>query len=529
MHGETGEVDAGILHFGEMEKEGTERKVLLGLLIFAFLLRLPLVFFPEVIYNDGTEYVRHAHSVLTGNWSGGKAPPLYPALVALAHLVVPDPERAGILISIIFGSLLILPVFYLGREMFSNRVGILSSVFAAVHSFLYLSAGSVLTESTYHLLFATSVLFGWHSFAKARFSRILLFSLFATLAYLTRPEAIGLPIVFSVWVLSMNPPNGERRLAQRVAIVFIAGISFFVFSFPYLYQIRKDTGTWGLSKKTTISIGSLSGEEAAPSLETLRTQNGMTLSSLVKHPLSVLGKVGTGILSCLYKFQQSFNPILFFLAVIGWLLLFKRQNVYPWKGNLYLLAHLIFYFGLVFPFFFITKRHTSQMISISIPWAAFGFLESTEWLHRRWGKAVTVKKFFIFFLVFLLAVLFIQGRMIHSREIRVIRKEAGLWMRDHLPRGANIMSRLPQEAFYAGLPWTTIPEENYETILRVARSRAVKFLVVDEDIDKYSPDFWKNLKGEDLILLKDLKRGRQRMAVFEVVYPQGNRRDHGEK
>ncbi len=527
--GETREVDVGILSFEGREKEATERKVLLGLLAFAFLLRLPLVFFPEVIYNDGIEYVRHAHSVLTGNWSGGIAPPLYPALVALAHLVVPDPERAGILISIIFGSLLILPVFYLGREMFSNRIGALSAVFAAVRPFLYMSAGSVLSESTYHFLFATSVLFGWYSFVNGRFARILLFSFFATLAYLTRPEAIGLLIVFSVWALFMNPPNGERRLAKRVGIVLIAGISFVVFSFPYIYQIRKDTGTWGISKKATISIGSLSEEEEVPSLETLRTKNKVTLSSLVKHPLSVSGKVGTGILSCLYKFQLSYNPILFFFAIIGWFLLFKRQNVYPWKGNFYLLAYLIFYFGFVFPFFFITKRYTSQMISISIPWAAFGFLESKEWLYRRWGKAVTAKKFSIFFLIFLLTALFIQGRVTHSRELRVIRKEVGLWMKDHLPSGANIMCRLPQEAFYARLPWTTIPEENYETILKVARSQAVKYLVVDEDIDKYSPDFWKNLKGEDLILLKDLKRGRQRMAVFEVVYPQGNRRDHGEK
>jgi hypothetical protein len=234
-----------------------------------------------------------------------------------------------------------------------------------------------------------------------------------------------------------------------------------------------------------------------------------------------LGKIGTGILGSLYKFQQAYNPMLFFLAVIGWILLFKRENVYPWKGNFFLLAHLIFYFGFVFPFFFITKRYTSQMVPISIPWAAFGFLESTEWLHRRWGRGVPLKKFSIFLLVLLLAGLFIQGRVIHSREVRVIRKEAGLWMKDHFPRDVKIMSRLPHEAFYAELAWMRIPEEHYERILQIARSNGVKYLIIDEDIDKSSPGFWENLKREDLILLKDLKREDQKMAVFEVVYPRG--------
>ena len=131
-------MDIKIFNFWDREKGDIDRKVLLGLLVFAFLLRLPLLFFPEVIHNDGTEYIRHAKLVLIGNWSGGKAPPLYPALIAFAHLFIPDAERAGILISIIFGTLLILPVVYLGKEMFNARVGILSGLIAAVHPFLYI-------------------------------------------------------------------------------------------------------------------------------------------------------------------------------------------------------------------------------------------------------------------------------------------------------------------------------------------------------------------------------------------------------
>ncbi len=493
-------------------------KILLLLLAFAFVFRLLFVLSPGVIHNDGTEYVRHAKELALGNWSAGKSPPLFPALIAGFQVITRNFEMAGIWVSVIFGTLLILPLFYLGRAVFNETVGILSALFGAFHPFLYSSSGAVLTESSYHFLFAASVLFGWYAFTKARFSYLLLFSFSTTLAYLTRPEAIGIPVVFSVWTLFTNPPSGERRFVNRVGIILIAGISFLAFSFPYLYQIRKDTGTWGISKKAAISIGSLSSEEAAPSLETLRKSKGITLSSLMKHPLAVIGKVGAGIVVSLYRFFYSYHPAFFILGVVGWVFLLKRENAYRRKGNFFLLAHLIFYFALVFPFFFITKRYTSQMVSISIPWAAFGFLESTEWLHRRWAKGVPLKKFSVLLAVFLLAGLFTQGIVTHAREHRTLRKEAGLWMKDHLPRESRIMSRLPQEAFYADLPWILFPKKNYEEVLAVARCNGVQYLIVDEDIEQESPGFLREMKKEDLVFLKDFETEKRRMAIFKIVY-----------
>ncbi len=507
---------------GELERKRRRHwKILLLLLAFAFVLRLFLVISPEVIHNDGAEYVRHAKQISLGNWSEGKSPPLYPLLIAGVQVITRDYEMAGIWVSVIFGALLVLPVFYLGRTIFNETAGILSALFVAVHPFLYMSAGSVLTESIYHFLLATSVLFGWYAFTKARFSHIILFSFFSTLAYLTRPEAVGFLFIFTIWVLLVNPTGEGRRWVKRVGIILLAILGFLAFSSPYLIQVRKETGRWELSRKASVSIGSLSEEEEAPSIETIKRKKGLTLSSFIKNPLAVSGKIGLGFLLSLYKFQQVYNPILFFLAVWGFIFLLKEKKRHSLKLSFYLMAYLIFFFGLVFPFFWVTRRYTSQMISISIPWAACGFLESAGWLHRRWGGSVSLKKFSIFLLIFLLAGLFIQGRVTHSREIRIIRKEAGLWMKDHLPRGVKIMSRLPQEAFYAELAWMRIPEESYEKILRVARSNGAKYLIIDDHIEKDSPGFWRNLKGEDLVLLKDLKREDQRMVVFEIVYPRG--------
>ena len=230
-----------------------------------------------------------------------------------------------------------------------------------------------------------------------------------------------------------------------------------------------------------------------------------------------LGKVGAGVVVSPYRFLYSYNPILFFLAVIGWVLLFKRKDAYPLKSNFFLAAHLIFYFGFVFPFFFITKRYTSQMVPISIPWAAFGFLEGVHWINQRFNRKGVGERVSVALLICLLIGLFVQGRLTHSRERRLIQKEAGLWMKDHLPRNAEVMSRLPQEAFYAQLPWAKMPDGAYEVIIGEARAKGVRYLAVEEDIEKVSPRFWKVLRREDIVPVKEFERKDQREIVFELV------------
>ena len=83
------------------------------------------------------------------------------------------------------------------------------------------------------------------------------------------------------------------------------------------------------------------------------------------------------------------------------------------------------------------------------------------------------------------------------------------------------MSSLPQEAFYADLPWVRMPQGSYEEILDSARSRGVRYFVMDDKIEEDSPHFLGKLKEEDLIPLMDLKRKNRRMVIFEIVYPQG--------
>ena len=496
--------------------KGLDKRVLIGVLVLAFLIRLPLLFYPEIIHNDSAEYIRHAELILSGNWSGGKAPPLYPSLIASARLLLLDAEQAGIFVSLIFGAFLVLPIFYLGREIFDERVGLVSALIAVFHPFLLLASGSVLTESTYYFLVAATVLWGWYAFRQGRIRDILFFSLFTTLAYLTRPEGIGFLIVFSLWILMARPSDKGRPGIRRIGIGLLAVCCFLLFSAPYLLQIRKETGRWGITKKFAILMESRD-EEGAETLETFTKKKEVHLLTLLRNPLAVAKKVAAGFFESLYKFQQGFHPVLFFLALFGFLLI--RRNPFNVKGNLYLFAYFFFFLGLILPFFWITRRYTSQMIPIAIPWAAFGFLKVAGWLSKRIKEGAFQKRFPVFLLIVLLLGLLIQGWITHNRDrnYRMIQKEVGLWMKAHLPKGQKMMSKMGQESFYAGQAWVKLPEKGYGEILGEARSRGVRYLVVDESIEKDSPDFSEKSREGDLKALFELKRRKRSMIVFEIL------------
>jgi len=504
-------------HFLFGETERFEGKFLFGLFIFAILIRIPLLIYPEVIHNDGTAYIYHARQILSGDWSAGRSHPLYPFLIALAHFFSPNDEMAGILVSVIFGALLVFPVFYIGRAIFDGSVGRLSALFATVHPFLYTPSGSVLTESLFHFLIAASVLFGWNAFDKGRVRDIILFGFFTSLSYLTRPEGIGFLLIFSIWVSLIHPPRERRPWNKKLVLILLAIFSFLIFSFPYLLQLRKETGRWQISKKVSVSMGSFSEGEAGLPVEMIRVKKEITFSSLMKSPLTVAKKIGVGLLQSLYKFQQVYTPLLSLLLVFGFLL--NKGRPLSLKGNLYLVSYFVYFFGFIHPFFWVTRRYTSHVVSIALPWAAYGFIRISDWLAQRFEKEKFQKKIPAVFLIAILIVLIVQGRVIHSREHRLIQREVGLWMRDHLPKEARLMSPLPQEAFYAERPWVRMPRGSYDEILKEARSKNVRYLAIDEEIEEDSPGFLEKSKQGDLVSVFDLKRKDRRIVVFEIVYP----------
>lgn len=497
---------------------------LTAFVVFAFLIRLPLIFFPEGIYNDGVEYIRIAKHILGGNWSEGFVPPVYPVLIVALSFVVRDFEVAGILISVFFGAAVILPVYHFAKALFDGRTAIITVIFAVFQPLFFVYSGSVLTESTYYFIVAMTALFGWLAFARGRVVHVLLFSFLAAMAYLTKPEGIGFLLVFVVWVICINPPGQDKRLFRtRLWMAILALVCFIIVSLPYLAQIRKDLGSWQISKKAGVSIGTIQQDEEEGARESAPQvpKRRVDISALVKNPFSLFAKVSLGFLEGLLKFQQGFTPYLFLFAIIG----FLRQvnGRYPWKPNLYILSNVLFFFGLVLPFFWITKRYTSQMMPMVLPWAAFGFWSVVSWSYKSLeNRHLKRKGFNALCLGIIVLALLTQGVLSAGRGHRQIQKDVGLWMKANLPGNVKFMSRLPQEGFYAQMPWTRIKKTTYGEILIEARSQGANYLVIDDVILKNVKDFRENMARGDLLLTKEWKKEHRNILLFRIIYSSGS-------
>jgi len=498
------------------KSESFRHSLLLLPLLLALLLRLPLLIWPEVIYNDSTIYVRAAKGILEGKWAETIVPPFYPMLIAAAQFVTDDFELAGILISVIFGTLLIIPVFYLGRELYDARVGMIAALMATVQPYLFKYSGSVLTESIYYFLVAAMVLTALRCFNTGKFLYAALFGALTSLSYLVRPEATGFLIVFWVWILLATPLNTRRPFMHRITIVILASLTFIALCSPYLIAIRKELGRWELSKKVSITVGTGEGEDALEVLpgEAFKKQQ-ITIHSFITNPFPFAKAVGLGFFNAFYKFQQSLSPVLFLLMIWGFV---RRIGMYhPWKQNLFVLSFVIFLFCFVLPMFKISPRYTSHMAPLAIPWAAYGFLGVIEAVRSRVKTERISEKILCIVLVLMMSGLLVQGVVQRKREHRTIQRQAGLWLKNNLPRGEKLMSRTVQEAFYADMELIFMREGTFEQTIEKARSQSVRYIIVDEKIKEIIPDFWVKTDQRGLKLLNSWEGKKRKISLFEIL------------
>jgi 4-amino-4-deoxy-L-arabinose transferase-like glycosyltransferase len=235
-----------------MIEKQSERRKLFFLIGIAFALRLYLVITAKGIDPDGIVYLSAAKDLLDKNYYKAFSnvfPPFYPFLTALLYPVTRDFELAGRIISLIFGTLIVFPIFYLGKRLFGETVAIFSVLLSVFQPYLAQFSGSVLTESIYTFLIALGVLVGWKGLDSRSKGFMFLVGILLGLAYLTRPEGIGFVVLLSLWIFFF----GGMRFWQDVGIKFSMFFSLMagtvIFALPYILFLHEVTGRWILSRK----------------------------------------------------------------------------------------------------------------------------------------------------------------------------------------------------------------------------------------------------------------------------------------
>ena len=138
----------------------------LATLIVAAAIRVYLLWQYYCISSDGVVYLRAAGEFYRGDIAAGLSsvyPPGYPLLVAAVYPLIGEWELAGQLVSLLFGVLVLFPLYWIFAELFGEKVALFACLLAAISPLLALYSVHVRSESTY-IFFCILNFLCWMSF-----------------------------------------------------------------------------------------------------------------------------------------------------------------------------------------------------------------------------------------------------------------------------------------------------------------------------------------------------------------------------
>ena len=331
------------------------------------------------ISSDGLRYIEAARDFFAGNISAGLGsvyPPGYPLMVAAAFAVVRDWELAGQLLSLIFGVGLLVPLFFLLRDTFDERVAGIGCLLASLSPFLARYAAHVRTESAY-LFFATLALFLLaRGVEQNRPGRFFTGGLVAGFAYLVRPEAVGLLVVIPGFLVFRRIVQEERSWAAIGKFSALLATGFLLFALPYIVYLSIDTGQWGaLSRKAggtlAINLENAGVLDTGENGESPAARSRDFFDLIRKHPFQYAMKVVTDLPLAVGAFFEilhfSYVPFL----LIGLFFAFRGQF---WRRREFLLLSFVLFYLIGLTMILVRRRYSLQLVPVSLGWCAIGGL-----------------------------------------------------------------------------------------------------------------------------------------------------------
>lgn len=459
-----------------------------ALLAAAFAVRLYSLQFFHVIATDGTSYALTARGVMNGEWRGLATYGFYPVLIALAGMLVPDLETAGRLVSVVFGSLLVLPLYFLGRALFSRSIAVAACLVAIVWPPFVASSCEVITQATFTTLLLTSIYFIWQGMANPSLARGGLGGMFIGLSFLTRPEALLIALAAPIVLAMANP--GEFR--QKRLFFWSYGGSFLLVFALNLVLVHQVTGEWQLSAKTDSALNdALSYYLNIPDINYIPGYQPKGYLDIIRDHPAFIWK---NSLRNLHKAWDTMLPLplwlLFFTGLLSGGFARERNRIRL------LLLSLLSPLAVIIVFYYIDGGYTEAYLPLMLLFVAAGLATVVtkfgELLRGKLptgfaGSAAQIPWLPVVAAVYALVLFVPQVRddvsdAQYNFEMdngRRAEKHIGLLLKHNLPPG-KIMTRWARIAFYAEREWVNVPAEvGYETIIGTAREGGAKYLIVD--------------------------------------------------
>ena len=494
---------------------------LLLILLLAFTLRLLSArFLMGSIDSEGAEYARIAENLLNGNGYVGIAfpgaqlllPPLFPWLIATVSLITHQSELAGRLISVIMGTLLVLPVYFIALRLYDRKLASVAALLTACHPVLVGYASTVFSETTYMTFVLSGAYWSLRCLTSQTARTFVLAGVCFGLAYLTKPEAALYPLL-TIFLLAFSSLVINRRQTRQIVLSsFILLGAFLFLAMPYMLWLSMESGQLRWEGKTPYNIAALipyitggNTDQAlfgiSNSLEEVGIANTPQFSVITNHKFVFADVLRVVMVNGPHNYRYLINavstsdfgsPILFGLVVLG---LFGQ----PWVAKSIMSQVYLLFVILGVPFLSLAlaypmdTRYILLFLPVMIIWAANGLVLLSGWasattqlagsearIAKRAGLAVGLTSAALLIMITTYGVRKVWDLTTFDYNSRPV-KQAGRWLDALAPGPKIILDASTILAFHARASYIPFPYSDSSLALQYIEKKGINFIVLREE------------------------------------------------
>lgn len=482
------------------------RRRLILLAVLGLLLRVAWVLWADpVIEESSVYYARMAENLWRGKLFVSideratlANQPLFTLLIALLGAVGIPSEAAGRCISIVFGSVLVLPVAMVACKMYGSRVATIVGLLVAGHPFLIGLSGSGFSETVYAFLALLGIALAFCADPGRGSTAYVIGGVLFGLAYLARVEGFMLPFLLLVFLYSSRDRTRKLNLKPAFAVM----IPFCITVAPYVAFLSISIGRFSVEGKLGENYGLANGlasgipeaailfaPDAGSNLFKAKFENATSTNkeSTLERAHFVIKQWARGA-EILFQHLTGAGclgqPILGALVCLG---LFRTP--WPRERILHEVLWVLFFAGSVLAYIVgnpvFVFRHLTMLLYVCLIWAGVGIVECEVWARetfrfcRRPGLVGCIAVSVILMSLLVLAGLGTHRLNAYDFGGEATDRELGLGLRKiSETRGEGLMDGNPIAAFYAGRVLVPFPYCSSEEALQFIARHKVEFLVL---------------------------------------------------
>ena len=477
---------------------------LLAIFLLAVALRTAAAFSRGMVQFDETSYARIAENLLlvqnplditgtSATWYSILYPLTMDALKFSMNIVIP-----GYTVSILFGSLIILPTYLFGKLMWNQRVGVAAALLVAVLPVMVDKGSIVDGQSMFAFWLMCAILFGYRMQFTMRCKCGMLAGTSLGLAYLVNPSALYYLVVLFVLMIMVGLRQELNKVANKTAAQFLA--LFLIIAIPNIVYMTWENSSFtvdgrpqdqiyasihGLKSETADRDRVMMGLDANGDLKLRDLQQGPGLMlTLIQEPVDFIKAALRNDYNFYVRGIQGVLPV--------WLLLLMGLGMFKdvWtRGETLRYGYLALVMAplLVLPV-------TSGDLRLVVPYmglvmlpVARGWVFLEDWgaetvrvitgreeISKR-GKTRIKQVLAVIVLVPLVALsLWTVYRTGYPIELR----QAGEWLADNGGKGSRIMSRESSTSWYADGTMVVLPYASVGEVIDYGQRNNADFLVL---------------------------------------------------